>query len=141
MFLLSALVGGAAALGWSGAMRRSPDATRWMHAALACCFLLAVLAVVVALGMQLLENWTAAHYQPPPTFADALLDACSVVAGGNLSSGLTEAVTSRNLLSGIRQSTSLYQYGMTWLMLGMLAGRMLPLVVLSRLSNQPAEGT
>lgn len=133
--LLCALAGGAAALGWRGKEWTAPDAVRWMHAGLACLLLLVLLALIVAGGMLLIENWTASRYQPPPSFADALLDASSVVAGGNLTSGLTEAVTSRNLLSGIRQSASLYQYGMAWLMLAMLAGRMLPLVVLRRLGD------
>ncbi len=133
--LLCALTGGAAALGWRGKEWTAPDAVRWMHAGLACLLLLVLLALIVAAGMLLIENWTASRYQPPPSFADALLDASSVVAGGNLTSGLTEAVTSRNLLSGIRQSASLYQYGMAWLMLAMLAGRMLPLVVLRRLGD------
>jgi hypothetical protein len=100
-----------------------------------------VLALVVALGLLLIENWTASRFQPPPTFADALLDACSAVAGGNLSGGLTESVTSRNLLSGIHQSVNLYPYGMTWLMLGMFVGRVLPLIVLRRLGDtQPTTG-
>jgi Trk-type K+ transport system membrane component len=133
--LLWALAGGAAALGRLGRPHPAPDFARWMHAGLACLVLLALLALLVALGLLLIENWTASRFQPPPTFADALLDACSVVAGGNLSSGLTETVTSRNLVSGIRQSANLYQYGMIWLTLAMLAGRMLPLVILRRLAT------
>jgi len=133
--LLCALAGGAAALGWSAKDGTATHVHRWMHAGLACLLLLVLLALTVAAGMLLIENWTASRYQPPPSFADVLLDASSVVAGGNLSSGLTEAVTSRNLLSGIRQSADLYQYGMAWLMLAMLAGRMLPLVVLRRLGD------
>lgn len=160
--LLWTLAGAAAAVGWSSGKARkvevpagetptlprptrrlrsgqAPNRARWMHAGLACGFLLTSLAVIVALGLLLIENRTAARYQPPPTFADALLDACSVVAGGNLSSGLTDTVTGRNLLGGIRQSANLYQYGMTWLMLAMLAGRMLPLVVLCRLTDPRTE--
>ncbi len=139
--LLWALAGAAAALGWLGKEKAATDVARWMHAGLACLLLLVLLALVVAVGLLLIENWTASRYQPPPSFADALLDASSIVAGGNLSSGLTESVTSRNLLSGIRQSANLYQYGMAWLMLAMLAGRLLPLVVLRRLgSARPAAG-
>ncbi len=138
--LLWALAGGAAALGWPRRAKPALDTTRWMHAGLACLFLLTALALVVALGLLLIENCTASRFQSPPTFADALLDACSAVAGGNLTSGLTESVTSRNLLSGIRQSSNLYQYGMTWLMLAMLAGRILPLVVLRRLGDIQETG-
>jgi Trk-type K+ transport system membrane component len=133
--LLWALAGSAAALGWPRRTRPAPDIARWMHAGLACFFLLALLAVIIALGLLLIENWTASRFQPAPTFADALLDASSVVAGGNLSSGLAATVTSRNLLSGIHQSADLYQYGMAWLMLAMLVGRMFPLVILRRLAN------
>jgi Trk-type K+ transport system membrane component len=144
--LLGALAGGAAALGWSKrAKPAQDDAThdplhpaRCMRAGLACLFLLTLLALLVALGLLLIENWTASPFQLPPSFADALLDAGSVVGGGNLSSGLTESVTSRHLHAGIRQSANLYQYGMAWLMLAMLAGRMLPLVVLQRLASSPA---
>jgi Trk-type K+ transport system membrane component len=133
--LLWALAGGAAALGGRGKASATPEAARWMHAGLACVLLLLLMGVVVAGGLLLLENWTASRYQPAPSLAGALLDASSVVAGGNLSSGLTEAVTSRNLLSGIRQSANLYQYGMAWLMLAMLGGRLLPLVILRRLGE------
>jgi len=141
LVLLWAFGGAAAALGWSGRGDRNPEAARWMRAGLACVLLLALLAFVVAIGMLLLENWTASRYQPPPAFADAWLDACSLVAGGNLSTGLTDTVTGRNLLSGIRQSANLYQHGMIWLMLAMLAGRVLPLVVLSRLANDRADAS
>lgn len=137
--LLGALAGGTAAIGCARSSKPDPDATRWMLGGLACLFLLALLAVVVALGLLLIEHWTAARYQPPPTFADALLDACSIVAGGNLSSGLTETVTGRNLLGGIRQSANLFQYGMSWLMLAMMIGRLLPLVVLRRLADAQSE--
>jgi Trk-type K+ transport system membrane component len=141
--LLWALAGGAASLGWlrrgktapAPSAKPGPTFARWMHAGLACLVLMVVLTLVVAVGLLLIENWSASSYQPPPGLADALLDASSVVAGGNLSTGLTEAVTSRNLISGVRQSVNLYQYGMAWLMLAMLAGRMLPLVVLRRLGD------
>ena len=133
--LFWALAGGAAALGLAGRDRPAADVVRWMHAGLACFFLLLALVVVVALGLLLLENWTASRFQPQPTFADALLDASSAVGGGNLSSGLAQRVTSRNLIGGIRQAASLYQYGMIWLMLAMFVGRLLPLVVLRRLAD------
>jgi Trk-type K+ transport system membrane component len=141
--LLWALAGGAASLGWHGGRKPGTGSSsglatglvRWMHAGLACLVLMVTLTLIVAAGLLLIENSAASSYEPPPTVADALLDASSVVAGGNLSSGLTEAVTGRNLISGMRQSANLYQYGMVWLMLAMLAGRVLPLVVLRRLAD------
>ncbi len=135
MLLLWATAGGLVSLGWLGRDRTTPDVTRWMRAGLSCVFLMTALILIVAVGLLLIENWTAARYQPSPSLADALLDASSVVAGGNLTSDLTETVTGRNLVTGIRQSTNLYQYGMSWLMLAMLAGRILPLVVLRRLAD------
>jgi Trk-type K+ transport system membrane component len=140
MLLLWALAGGAAAIGLvsRGWEEQHPDARQLMLAGLACCFLLVLLVIVVALGLLLIESWTANAYQPPPALADALLDASSIVAGGNLSTGVVEAITGRNLISGIRQSANLYQFGMGWLMLAMLAGRMLPLIVLCRLASSPA---
>jgi len=133
---LWAAAGACAGLGWLGRGRAAPDAARWMHAGMACLLLLIALIVVVAVGMLLLENWTASRYQSLPAFADALLDAASIVAGGNLTSGLTETVTSRNMITGIRRGTNLYQYGMTLLMLAMLAGRVLPLTILRRLADR-----
>ena len=143
ILLVWALAGGAASLGWLGRGKAGPASStgpatglaRCMHAGLGCLSLMILLTLIVAVGLLLIENWSASSYQPPPSLADALLDASSVVAGGNLSSGLTEAVTGRNLISGVRQSANLYQYGMAWLMLAMLAGRVLPLVVLRRLAD------
>ena len=143
ILLVWALAGGAASLGWLGRGKAGPASptgpatglARCMHAGLGCLSLMILLTLIVAVGLLLIENWSASSYQPPPSLADALLDASSVVAGGNLSSGLTEAVTGRNLISGVRQSANLYQYGMAWLMLAMLAGRVLPLVVLRRLAD------
>lgn len=133
--LLWALGGAAAALGWLGARKPAPDVARWMHAGLACAVLLLLIVLVVAGGLLLLENATASAYQPPPTFADALLDATSVVAGGNLSSGLTDAVTGRNLVAGLGRASSVYQYGLGLLMIAMLAGRLLPLAILRRVAD------
>lgn len=92
-------------------------------------------ALVVALGLLVIETRTASRFQPPPTFGDALLDASSAVAGANLSSGLTATVTSVNLSSGMDITVDSYQYGMTWLMLAMLIGRVLPVLVLSRVAD------
>jgi hypothetical protein len=109
---------------------------RWMHAGMSVFILMILLTAIVAGGLLLLEQWTASAYQTPSSFADALLDASSVVAGGNLSGGLSETLTSRNLISGLNQPVNLYQYGMGWLMLAMLLGRVLPVTVLRRLSEQ-----
>lgn len=139
--LLGALSGTAAALGWRqrrplGETSAAAAHSRWMIAGFACLLVLLGLALVVAAGLLLLENWTASRFQPPPTFADAFVDACSVVAGGNLSSGLTEAVTGRHLIRGIRQAVDLYPFGMAWLVLAMLAGRIVPLAILRRLGER-----
>ena len=133
--LLWALAGGLASIGWLGRGRIAPDVTRWMRAGLSGVLLMSMLILIIAVGLLLIENWTATRYQPPPSLADALLDAGSVVAGGNLTTGLTETVTGRNLVTGIHQSTSLYQYGMSWLMLAMLSGRILPLVIMRHLAD------
>jgi len=105
----------------------------------ACAILVLLLATVVALGLLIIEANVASAYQPPPSFASAFLDAASAVAGGNLSGGVCAAVTDRNLSRGIRLGVDLYQYGMVWLMAAMLAGRTLPLVVLSRAGARGTE--
>ena len=135
MLALWAFAGVAAGVARVGRGPVAPDYARWMQAGMACALLLVVLAVVVALGLLFLENATASAYQPAPAFADAFLDSCSIVAGGNLRTGVIETVTGRNLISGLRQSNNLYQYGMSWLMLAMVAGRMIPLLVMRRLAE------
>lgn len=101
--------------------------------------LLAMLALtaICAGGVLLLDAWLASPFQSPATLADALLDSASAVGGANLSGGVTATLTARNLSSGIRNPTDQYQYGMAWLMLAMLAGRVLPLLILARLSEGP----
>ena len=133
--MLWALAGAFAGLARTRRGPLAPDYARWMHAGLACVVLMILLAVVVALGLMFLEQITASAYQSAPTFADTLLDACSVVAGGNLSSGVIENVTGRNLIRGMGQTANLYQYGMIWLMLAMMAGRLIPLMVMRRLAD------
>ena len=134
--LMWALAGGLGGLFRFGRDRHAPDVQRWMHAGMAVFILMVLLTMIVAGGLLLLEQWTASSYQTPSSFADAMLDASSVVAGGNLSGGLAETLTSRNLVSGMNQPVNLYQYGMTWLMVAMLIGRVLPVAVLRRLSEQ-----
>ena len=87
------------------------------------------LTLIVVLGLLLIESRSGAAFQAPPTLGDAVLEAASAVGGAGLSSGLTTAVTSFRLSSGIRQNVDLYQYGMTWLMLAMFLGRVLPVLV------------
>jgi Trk-type K+ transport system membrane component len=133
--LMAVLVAGLTALPRG---RRDPAETpssQLVRAGTVCLLSMLALASVVALGLLLIENHTASPYQPSPTFADAFLDASSAVGGANLSSGLTATVTSRNLITGMRQAANLYQYGMSWIMLAMLVGRVLPLFVLCRITD------
>lgn len=118
-----------------------PATFRCLLAGIACFGLLVLLTFAVALGLLIIETHTASLYQARPTFADAFLDAASAVAGGNLSSGLVEHVTARNLSSGIRQSVDLYQYGMAWLIAAMVLGRVLPLFVLCRMAGAKLHET
>lgn len=104
-----------------------------------------VLVGLVTAGLLLIESRTGSPFQSPPTLGDAVLDATSAVAGAGLSSGLSSSLTNVNLSTGIRQNVDLYQYGMTWLMLAMLVGRILPLLVLGCIADvfrdQPATPT
>ncbi len=114
---------------------------RCVYAAGAMTLGFVLLTMLTAFGLLLIEGYTASAYQPPPTFAEALLDAASAVCGANLSSGLAATVTDPNLTSGMRQAANQYQYGMTWLMAAMLAGRLLPIWILVRVARmQPAAG-
>jgi Trk-type K+ transport system membrane component len=126
--LLIAAVFGAGVYGRSRVVFAGPI----VRAGMTCVLALIALVIVVALGLLVIEAKVATSFQTAPTFADALLDAASAVAGGNLSSGLTAALTSRNLDVGIRLGAQQYQYGMAWIMLAMLVGRVLPLWVLCR---------
>lgn len=134
----------AAGAGWS--RRPRDDVTNSMEkayisTAAAFATSLIALALCTTLGLLLIETLTASPYQVPPTFADALLDGCSAVAGANISGGLTTTVTGANLSRGVRRSVDLYQYGMTWLMLAMFAGRILPVLVLGRLTRLHSTDT
>ena len=63
----------------------------------------------------------------------------AIVALLFVAAGLTAALSSPNLSSGIRQSVDLYQYGMAWLMLAMLIGRILPVLVFDRAAGTPTD--
>ncbi len=89
------------------------------------------LLLIGALGLLILYNVSASPYQAARTFADALLDAASAVAGGGLTSGMTADLLDPNLSSGMHSPVDRYQYGAAWLMLLMLAGRIVPLWLLA----------
>lgn len=110
-------------------------------AAVARTGLLATLAAaaLIAIGLLVIESLTATGFQPVPSLADALLDASSALAGAGLSSGLTATVTSPSLTRGLGLAVDLYPIGMVWLMLAMLAGRVLPLWLLVRWSRRRGE--
>ena len=105
---------------------------RRVRAVVTCVITLVLLVLVVALGLLVIEAHTTTAFQTAPTLGDALIDASSAVAGGNLSSGLTATVTSANLSRGIHQSVDLYQYGLVWLLAAMFIGRTLPVLLLAR---------
>lgn len=101
---------------------------------------LVVLTVVVALGLLGLEQLVASPYESAPTLADALLEASSAVGGAGLGGGLTASLSSTNLCRGINQPTDWYPYGMGWLMLAMLTGRVLPIMLIGdRDPSRPRE--
>jgi Trk-type K+ transport system membrane component len=109
----------------------------WRSIAARVCGSLAAMTIVVALALLVIEAQVASRYQPPPTFADALVDAGSAVGGGALSSGLTATVTARNLISGIGLGLSQYQIGMLLLMTAMIAGRSVPIALLAQFAKRP----
>lgn len=100
--------------------------------AFALAGVLAVLLLVVALGLFVIEAQVGSPYQSPPTLGDALLEAASATCGAGLTSGLTRQLTGVTLSSGIRQPVDVYMYGMAWLMAAMFIGRVLPVLVIGR---------
>jgi hypothetical protein len=136
LLLLLALRGVAQLLRGRGDAAPAAELRR-AHVAAAGLLTLLALAVLCTGGVLLLDAWTASPFQSPATLADAFLDSASAVGGANLSSGVTATLTARNLSSGIRNPTDQYQYGMVWLMLAMLTGRVLPLLILARLAQPP----
>lgn len=90
-------------------------------------------ALLIAFGLLLIEQLTASPWTPRPALSGALLDAASAVGGASLTGGLTEAVTSRNLVQGLGLGFDLYQLGMAWLMFAMFVGRVLPVWLITRL--------
>lgn len=124
----------------AGAMSGGPEPGRsrggpWLHGGLSCVVLMGLLAVIGAIGLMAVENLTGSRFEHPPSFADALVDSCSAVGGANLTSGLTARITAENLTSGKNLPVNLYSLGMLWMMALMLAGRMVPLVVLRRVAE------
>jgi hypothetical protein len=102
-----------------------------------CVALLVLLALATAFGLLVIEALTASAFQPPPTFADAFLDAASAVGGAHVTSGVAGTVTDPNLTRGLGLGIDQYQYGMVWLMTAMLAGRVLPVWVIQRARRAP----
>jgi Trk-type K+ transport system membrane component len=127
----------AALFGWR---RKGPEmsgrASRFGLFRSAYAQLLLGLTLLVALGLLLIESRTGSSYQAPPTLGDTVLDAASAIGGAGLSTGLTATLTNVNLSAGIRQNVDLYQYGMTWLMLAMFLGRVLPVLVIGRFADR-----
>lgn len=113
-----------------------PHARPWIRAGLSSVVLMGTLAVVGALGLMLIENLTGSRFEHAPSLDDALLEACSAVGGANLTTGLTVRLTSSNLVSGLRLPVNMYTLGMVWLMLLMLAGRMVPVLMLRRIADR-----
>jgi hypothetical protein len=140
--LLCALGSGVALSGHGPGRSQHEALRRGLLAAVTCVGATVSFAIVVALGLLLIDAHTGSRFQSPPSAAAALLDACSAVGGAALTTGVIETVTGENLSIGIRQSVDLYQYGMGWLMLAMFIGRCLPVLVLDRfaavrLTDQP----
>lgn len=138
--LFAALGGLLASIGLARRARDEPH-RRLRRAGAALLLWLLIATKVAALGLLLIETLTASRFTPPPGLADALLDAASAVCGGGISGGLTHAVTNEQLTHGIRLPIDLYPYGMSWLMLAMLLGRLLPVLVLLRYAGPQAERT
>ncbi|MGE3182370.1 MAG: hypothetical protein AB7N71_12125 [Phycisphaerae bacterium] len=89
-----------------------------------------LLTLVVTLGILVIHRLTASPYESPPRFTAALLDASSCVNGANLTAGPAARIIDPNLSGGIGQPVDQYGYGVAWLMLAMLAGRVIPIWVL-----------
>lgn len=119
---------------------RPPPAVRPTDYALQVVLALATLTLLSALGLLILENLSAAPFQPRPTFADAFLDSASAVAGAGLSAGLVRTLTDENLSSGMRQAVDWYPYAAAWLMAAMLVGRVLPIAFLASAASRNRPG-
>ncbi len=130
--LLCALGSGVALSGHGPGRSQHEALRRGLLAAVTCVGATVSFAIVIALGLLLIDAHTGSRFQSPPTAAGALLDACAAVGGAALTTGVTETVTGENLSIGIQQTVDLYQYGMGWLMLAMFIGRCLPVLVLDR---------
>lgn len=112
---------------------------RLMLAGAITAVLLAALVLTVTAGLLVFLSLFSSPFEAPPTFADVLLDATSAVCGGNISSGVTGVVTSPNLSRGLGQSVDVYFYGIVWIVLAMLAGRVLPVWSLERARRMAAS--
>ncbi|MEW6250368.1 MAG: hypothetical protein AB1716_06960, partial [Planctomycetota bacterium] len=133
--LLWGLAGAAVVFGLGRGRSVIERSRRCVLAGVAGTAAMLVWAWIVAIGLLVIESSIGSRFQAPPTFADALLDASSAVAGANLTTGVVETLTATSLSSGIRHSVDEYQYGMSWLMLGMFIGRLLPVLVVARVAS------
>ncbi|MCH7870735.1 MAG: hypothetical protein IID33_03455 [Planctomycetes bacterium] len=124
----------------SGFGRTVPDA-HFLRCTVVFVTLMLLLTLVFAAGLLLIETATGSPFQTPPTLADALLESASAIGGAGLTAGVTDAVTGANLSSGMHSPGDRYQYGVVWLMLAMLAGRLAPLWLLARLTRLAGSPT
>ena len=118
-------------------LRRTVRDAQFLRCTAVFVTLMLLLTLVFAAGLLLIETATGSPFQTPPTLADALLESASAVGGAGLTAGVTDAVTGANLSSGMHSPGDRYQYGVVWLMLAMLAGRLAPLWLLARLARSP----
>ncbi|MBK8914671.1 MAG: hypothetical protein IPM64_08760 [Phycisphaerales bacterium] len=91
----------------------------------------------IAMGILLIDALVGVRFGRAVPLGDALLDAASAVGGGAVGGAAMEAITSRNLSTGIGHASDLYPYGMLWLMIAMVLGRLVPLWVMQRAAERP----
>lgn len=105
---------------------------------------LLILTGTVAIGILLIDSIVGVRFGRPIQLGDALLDAASAVGGAGLGGEAVATITSRNLSTGIGHASDLYPYGMLWVMLAMVLGRLVPLWMMQRaarhMTPQQREG-
>ena len=120
-----------------GANSAHPNAICCVRAAARIAVWMPLLTAIVALGLLAIQRQTASSFDLPVDFADAWVDAASVVNGGGLTTGLVEHVTSSRLSRGLGLPVDLYQYGMVWLMLALVVGRVAPVWIMQSAAKRP----
>lgn len=125
-------------LGRGGVAGRSARiaALRIRDAAIRIVCSMTLCACIAAVGLLIIHRLTGSPFDSPPDFSGAWLDAASCTGGAALSSGLIGRVTDPNLSGGIQHSADAYQWGMTWIMLALLAGRVLPVRILRQAAQR-----